>query len=160
MKAAQLHMAGSALRLVHVAVLLLMLSLLAGCGDPVGAQCDFQGSGFTASDNCRYRCLEHRTIHCPDGTVVQGPKICSGATQCDPGGCPDDQACYHVRDGFKKQSYCVPTTLCGELAPAALAQWELDSKRLSDAMVEQWERKRERMKNNPATAPAVDLPRE
>lgn len=160
MKSAHLRMAGSALRRSAVAALLLTLSLLAGCGDPVGAQCDFQGSGFTASDNCRHRCLEHRTIHCPDGSVVQGPKICSGATQCDPGDCPDDQACYHVRDGFKKQSYCVPTTLCGELAPAVKAQWELDSKRISDDLVKQWELKRERMKGNPPTAPAVVLPGE
>ncbi len=117
---------------------------LAGCGDPIGAPCEFSGSGFTASDNCRHRCLEHRSITCPDGTVIQRPKICSGARQCEPGGCANGQACYHVSDPFNKESYCLPNNLCGPLSAEEIAFWESSSKAAADELIAEWEAKKQK----------------
>ena len=136
--------------------LILLLGGLGGCGDPIGSPCEFQGSGFTASDNCRHRCLQHRTIHCPDGTEIKGPRVCSGPTQCDPGTCGEGEACYHTRDPFKKQSHCVQTSLCGDLAEGTVNQWEADSKQLSDGLIKEWEAKQQRRKQA-TTSEAPDV---
>ncbi len=130
--------------------------LLFGCGDPIGAPCDFTGSGFTASDNCRHRCLEHRTIECPDGSEIKGPKVCSGRTQCDPGECGDGQVCYHVSDPFEKDSYCIENTMCGALETSELTAWEAASKSRSDELIKAWEEKQTRRTNAP-TKPAEPL---
>ncbi|MEM7099808.1 MAG: hypothetical protein AAF541_16190 [Pseudomonadota bacterium] len=128
--------------------------LIAACGDPIGTACQFEGSGFTASDNCRYRCLEYRAISCPDGTQIQGPKICSGAQQCEPGSCPSGQTCYHVPDPFEKESYCLPADICGELSSHAIGLWEKESKAVSDELVAEWETKQARRQNQ-VTSPAA-----
>lgn len=119
------------------------LLMLAACGDPVGSACDFVGSGFTASDNCRHFCLEHRAINCPDGAQIN-PHICSGKRQCDSGGCPDGQVCYHVDDPFNKESYCVPDDICGPQSPEVLAIWEKATLKRSDDTLREWEEKKER----------------
>lgn len=136
-------------RVWHFSLLALCALLLSGCGDPIGTPCKFSGSGFTASDNCRYRCLEHRTIHCPDDTVLAGPKVCSGQRQCNPGECPNGQTCYHVPDPFKKESYCIDSNLCGDYSAAELSAWELDAKRISDEKIAAWQAKQQRMQNKP-----------
>ncbi len=124
-----------------------LLAILAACGDPIGSPCEFVGSGFSAADNCAHRCLVHRTIHCPGGQIIQGPKICSGATQCDPGACGSGAVCYHTQDPFKKQSYCVPNDLCGELETDTLAEWEISSQQISQRLVADWELKQQRRKS-------------
>lgn len=140
----------------------LFLTLLAslflnGCGDPIGSPCDFTGSGFTASDNCRYRCLEHRTIACPDGSEVKGPKVCSGPTQCNPGECGDGQVCYHASDPFEKDSYCIESTMCGSLDSGELDAWETASKDQSDALIAEWKAKQKR-RNKVVSEPISSSP--
>lgn len=117
--------------------------MLAACGDPIGSPCDFVGSGFTASDNCRHFCLEHRSISCPDGERIN-PHVCSGKRQCNPGGCPGGQVCYHVDDPFNRESYCVPDDICGPQSPEVLGIWEKATLKKSDETLREWEEKRER----------------
>ncbi len=135
-------------------VVLALILVVGGCGDPIGSACKFTGSGFTASDNCRYRCLEHRSINCPDGSEIKGPKICSGARQCDPGGCTIGQACYHVSDPFNKESYCLPVNLCGDLSAEEIAQWELGSKTASDKLIAEWQAKKQKIQKTVPTSAA------
>ncbi|MEM1230472.1 MAG: hypothetical protein AAGI15_08050 [Pseudomonadota bacterium] len=129
-------------RRVCAVLLCLGAGLLSACGDPAGAPCAFEGSGFHASDNCRHRCLEHRTIHCPDGTAIVSPKVCSGPRQCSPGSCPVGQLCYHVQDSFSAESYCIDAGFCGLPDAAARSAWELDSKRIADALLAEQAAKR------------------
>lgn len=122
----------------------LTIALLSACGDPVGTSCHFTGSGFTASDNCRYRCLQHREVACPDGNNIR-PKVCSGPQQCMPGGCPSGQTCYHINDPFNKESYCVSDNICGDQTPNVLLQWEKSSLAIAEkTLAEYAERKRQR----------------
>jgi len=144
--------------LIERLAVLTCLLLLSGCGDPIGTTCDFQGSGFTAKDNCRHRCLEHRRIECPDGTAIQGLKICSGSRQCNPGNCPDDQACYHVADPFKKESYCLPVDICGELSAEQAMLWESSSKAKSDELIEKWKAKKRKLQQTKPAPAAEALP--
>lgn len=134
--------------------------VLVGCGDPIGAPCDFQGSGFTATNNCRYRCLEHRPIDCPGGARIN-PHICSGPQQCMPGSCTDGQVCVHTDDPFQKESFCVPADVCGVLGVEALADWEQATLQKSANTLRIWKEKQERreqwQKSNPnkVTKPAT-----
>lgn len=134
-----------------------MCLLLAGCGDPVGASCRFEGSGFTASDNCRHRCLQYREIVCPDGRAIR-PQICSGERQCVPGSCPDGQVCYHVDDPFELESYCVPADVCGGQSARALERWEQASLATSRETLAEWQAKQQRRGKLTPTAPAQALP--
>ncbi|MEZ5597869.1 MAG: hypothetical protein R3E84_16030 [Pseudomonadales bacterium] len=99
---------------------------LFGCKDPIGTTCSFEGSGFTASDNCRHRCLDTRSIQCPDGREIR-PRMCSGAPGCEPGTCAANEVCYHVADPFEVESYCLPANVCGPLDADALADWSTHS---------------------------------
>ncbi len=87
---------------------LLALATLVACGDPIGTPCEFTGSGFHARDGCSGICLQVRPIVCADGEVVR-EDICSGATGCVAGDCPDGQRCYR---GTHDRSMCVPESLC------------------------------------------------
>ena len=137
-----------ALRALGFAVLL----CLAGCGDPIGTPCAIQGSGFHASDDCRYRCLQYRGINCPDGSAVN-PHICSGEERCAPGSCPQGQICYHIADPFNEESYCVPADVCGSVDQSRLSQWESDSAAAAQALrLEYLERQRLRS-DGPTTKP-------
>ena len=131
--------------------------LLAACGDPIGAACHFEGSGFTASDNCRHRCLQYRAVVCPDGTTLK-PQICSGRPQCGPGACPAGEVCYHVNDPFEKESYCLPADICGRQSAAGLAAWEQVSLAISRQSIAAWEAKRQARTKLKATAPAQKIP--
>ena len=124
-----------------------------GCGDPVGTPCVIQGSGFQASHDCRYRCLQYRSITCPDGSAVN-PHICSGQEQCTSGSCPQGQFCYHIADPFNEESYCVPADVCGNIDQTRLSGWESDSAAAAQALrLEYLERQRLRS-DAPATKPA------
>ena len=131
--------------------------LLVACGDPIGAACHFEGSGFTASDNCRHRCLQYRALVCPDGRTLK-PQICSGEPLCEPGACPAGQVCYHVNDPFEKESYCLPADICGRQSAAGLAAWEQASLEISEKSVAAWEAKQQLRSKLNATAPAEDIP--
>ena len=134
-----------------------MCLLLAGCGDPIGTSCRFQGSGFTASDNCRHRCLEHRRIVCPDGRAIR-PQICSGRRQCAPGSCPGGQVCYHVDAPFELESYCVPADICGSQPAGVLKRWEQASLATSRETLAEWQVKKQQRGQLTPTAPAQALP--
>jgi len=144
------------LRIPLLAMLLGVITA-AGCGDPIGSPCRFTGSGFTASDNCRYQCLETRNIVCPDGAQTR-PQVCSGARHCSPGECPHGQVCYHVADPFEEQSYCVPETICGAYPTDALAKWSAQSVETAAALRDEYaERKARRLANPKPTSPAEPL---
>lgn len=105
----------------------LLAVLLSGCsGDPIGTACKFEGSGFHASTNCQYRCLETRAIQCPEGNVIR-PAVCSGTIGCQPGGCGPGQVCYTMQDPFEEESFCVTANLCGSYQATTLADWEQTS---------------------------------
>lgn len=139
--------------------LALSLSLLVGCaGDPMGADCEFRGSGFHASTNCRYRCLETRAIECPDGALIR-PAVCSGKTDCSPGDCAEGTVCYTMQDAFSEESFCIPRDLCGDYPENALAAWEKEKQVAAAALrAEYEERRRLRERNAQQTAPATSLP--
>ena len=139
---------------------LLATALLTACGgDPIGAPCEFKGSGFSAGDNCRYRCLDTRQIICPDGSSLR-PSQCSGASGCEPGGCPDGQVCYAIDDPFNRESYCVPADLCGGLSPAALDGWEQESFERAAATRALYEEKRRRREAAKAAGEPLVAPEE
>ncbi|XOV84960.1 MAG: hypothetical protein ACFHXK_07510 [bacterium] len=102
----------------------LSVLLLSGCGNPAGTPCQITGSGFTASHDCRHKCLSRWTVECPDGRRVT-PGTCSGSFACTPGSCPDGQVCYHDNDPFDDRSYCVVANTCGSLSASDLKHWEI-----------------------------------
>lgn len=138
--------------------------LLVGCGNPAGTPCETTGSGFTASHDCKYRCLSRWTVACPDGNRVT-PGTCSGAFECSPGSCPDGQVCYHDADPFDDRSFCVMANTCGNLSGAALRDWELKTvlrqNEVIAARLEKEARRQKWRKENPdkiVTSPEVDTP--
>ena len=96
-----------------------------GCGEPPGAPCEIVGSGFTARDACRHRCLSRWQLTCPDGERIT-PGICTGAFDCEPGSCPAGQLCYSDDDPFEDRSFCVPAEVCGPLDAEAIRRFELE----------------------------------
>ncbi len=107
-------------------VLVAGLSLVA-CGDPAGAPCTINGSGFTSSHECATQCLALWSVNCPDGSSVL-PGVCAGEPGCEAGSCPEGQSCYHFDDPFEDRSYCVPDTVCGGLTDRITRRrWEEDS---------------------------------
>lgn len=115
----------SPISLLIASLALSLLLSLSGCGDPAGTPCTTTGSGFTASHDCRHRCLSRWQLTCPSGERIT-PSLCTGTFDCEPGGCPDGQVCYHDDDPFDDRSFCVVKTICGPLGEEELAQWELD----------------------------------
>ena len=87
------------------------LVLMSACGNPSGSFCEIEGSGFTASHDCRYQCLSRTAVVCPDGNKIL-PKQCSGKPYCRPGTCGSGEACYTVTDPFESKSYCVSISIC------------------------------------------------
>lgn len=140
---------------IRAAIWVTALLLVAGCGDNIGAACEITGSGFTAKHNCRVKCLYYNDVQCPDGSTLK-PQMCSGASNCNPGSCPDGQICYSYDDPFEKESYCVPATLCGEQTDAALAAWERESRRRADATREAMEQRMQRRRLNTTPAGTAD----
>jgi len=139
---------------IRTFVAALLILLAAGCGDTIGAACKITGSGFTAKHNCRVKCLYYNDVQCPDASSFK-PQICSGASDCDPGSCPDGQACYSYEDPFEKKSYCVPANICGEQPDETLTAWELDSRRRADAVRQAMDERMQRRRLNPKpTSPA------
>lgn len=129
--------------------------LVACAGDPAGSACEFRGSGFHASTNCKYRCLETRTIECPGGDSIR-PAVCSGETGCQPGDCAQGAVCYSVQDPFNDESFCIPADLCGDFSDARYAAWEEEKQASAAALrAEYAEKKRLREKYPGATAPAA-----
>jgi len=56
------------------------------------------------------------------------PKVCSGASGCEYGGCPGGQVCYHIESAFEEESYCVTEDICaGTMSRAEAGQWDQDS---------------------------------
>ena len=148
-------MSGSPVRLVAVRHLLLVAIplLTAGCGDPIGSACQFTGSGFQASDNCRHRCLQYRPISCPGGQQIN-PHICSGRRDCTPGSCGTGELCYTVEDPFNLESYCVPADVCGALTPSTIAEFEAASQSKAERLRAAYTEKQRRRKTaKPTTAP-------
>lgn len=136
--------------------LLMSLSIglvLTGCGDPIGTACEFRGSGFHASTNCTYRCLETRVIACPGGEQLR-PPVCSGRTACQPGECPQGQICYHVQDPFEEESFCIEDTLCAGLSAAELQRWERETQVTAAALRAEYEARMQRRRA--ITSPALD----
>lgn len=114
-------------RMLRSAAGLVLLALLAGCGQPVGTACTIEGSGFTARHPCASKCLSRWNVRCPNGDVVQ-PQICAGKSDCQPGSCPTGQVCYHFEDPFDDVSYCLPKTVCGRpLNQQEARNWERHS---------------------------------
>ncbi len=64
--------------------------------------------------------------------------------QCDPGGCPDGQVCYHVADPFDKESYCLPAGICGPMSAGELAVWEATSRAKAEELIGQWQAKKQK----------------
>jgi len=121
--------------------LVALLSSIVACGNPIGTPCSITGSGFTASHDCSEKCLYYNSIRCPDGQTLE-PKICSGASGCKPGSCPDGQVCYSYDDPFEEQSYCIPASLCGSLSGDELENWETDASMRAAQKRSDWARKR------------------
>ncbi len=127
---------------------------LAGCGDPIGSACSIRGSGFTASNDCRNKCLMYKKIRCPDGSRI-APKVCSGKESCTTGGCPSGQICYFEDDGTDETSYCVLAETCGVQSDDSLAQWEQDSFTIAEETRRAWS---EKFKNH-STTETTELPK-
>ena len=106
--------------------LVALLFVLSGCGAAPGDPCAIEGDGFQASDNCRYRCLQHRPITCPDRREIN-PQVCSGKPGCTPGSCGAGELCYTVFDPTNLESYCIPADLCGPLDEAQQQNLEAGS---------------------------------
>ncbi len=100
-----------------------ILLLIPACGAGMGQPCEIVGSGFTASHDCRYKCLSLTNVLCPDGNRLK-PKLCTGPLQCQPGTCPNGSVCYAVDDPFDEVSYCVPETTCPGVNQDELNSWE------------------------------------
>lgn len=115
-------------RRLFISVLAICASLWpAGCGQPAGSACTFQGDGFFSGHDCATKCLARWNVRCPDGRSLP-PALCAGREGCTPGSCPDGQVCYSFDDPFEERSYCIPDNVCGEiLSSEARLQWEQDS---------------------------------
>ncbi len=138
--------------------------LLGACGNPAGTACETEGSGFTASHDCKHRCLSRWGVICPDGSSV-APSTCSGSFGCSPGSCPDGQVCYHDVDPFDDRSFCIVSNTCGDLSKPALQEWELTSvarqQEVIEARLEKEARRKKWREENPdnlVTSPADDVP--
>jgi len=143
------------MHILKFAIVVIVSMGLFGCGDPAGTACDIKGSAFTASHNCRHKCLEYWQVRCPDGNQVT-PGVCTGRSDCDVGGCPDDQLCYHFEDPFDVRSYCVPNNVCGAPPePAAQLQWERTAEARAAAMREKRQQQFNPNRERKTTAPAM-----
>ncbi len=138
------------------------LLTLASCGgSPIGDPCKLTSGalGFGFDDPCKTKCLEMEDITCPDGSTVR-KAVCAGKAGCDPGSCPDAQACYSFEDPFDKDFYCVPDDICG--APPATVDerlaWERESRERSDAIRAKF-KKRMDQRANRSTSPAAVEPK-
>lgn len=136
-------MTSLASRCVRFAALGLALTLPAACGDPAGAPCTIEGSGFTARDPCANKCLERWTITCPGNRDVHA-SLCSGRETCEPGSCPEGQACYSFNDPFDVVSYCVPLEACFQdsIPRNEIFAWEAGSFERSAATREHFDKKK------------------
>lgn len=105
----------------------LLLTLAACSGDPAGTPCETVGSGFTASHDCKHRCLSRWSVTCPNGDKVV-PNTCSGSFECSVGSCPDGQVCYFDDDPFDDRSFCVMANTCGDATSDELRRWELQTR--------------------------------
>lgn len=151
----QLFLFGSA----GLVPLMALLTVLAGCGNPVGTPCMIEGDGFHARHDCATKCLSRWAVNCPDGDRIL-PKVCAGASGCQPGSCPQGQVCYHFDDPFEERSYCVPDNICGALPDAnARRLWETESRDAAAAMRSRYEKKGGRS-TGATTVPAVAAPAE
>lgn len=136
---------------------------LAGCGGtPVGEQCKLTTGtmGFGFDDPCTTKCLELETVTCADGSTVR-KAVCAGKEGCNPGSCPDGQACYSFEDPFDKEFFCIPDDICD--APPATADerlaWERDSRERSDALRAEYQRRMDRRTGATTSPVAVLEPR-
>jgi hypothetical protein len=117
----------------------LVLLALAGCGGrPIGEPCELTSGalGFGFDDPCKTRCLQLQDVRCADGSTVR-KAVCAGREGCEPGGCPEGQACYSFEDPFEEEFFCIPDDLCGG-APSTAEEtllWELESVVLRVVMV-------------------------
>lgn len=127
---------------MKIAAVMLSALLLAACGKPAGSPCSITGSGFTSSHDCSTKCLSRWAVNCPDGSGVT-PGVCAGREGCEPGSCPQGQACYAFDDPFEDRSYCLPDNVCGQtLSDADRQRWEQDSFTAAAAMRARYDRKR------------------
>lgn len=132
------------------------LTLLAavGCGAGPGEPCATSGSGFTASDPCRSKCLDRWGIECPGGETIH-PGLCAGREGCEPGACPDDQICYRFNDPFENRTFCIPRTVCPD-APAdedGRRRWEELSIERAEKTRAEYERRKGAPQRDPDPAP-------
>ncbi|MEZ5573912.1 MAG: hypothetical protein R3E64_18140 [Halioglobus sp.] len=128
-------------RILALFIVVYVVLLQSGCRDPIGTPCIIEGTGFTASHNCRGKCLYYNAVICPDGRAVV-PKFCSGATQCEPGSCPDGQVCYNYDDPFDEKNYCIPDDLCGPMSSENRSAWEREALLRAQSTRAKWARKR------------------
>ena len=136
-------------------VCLFVALLLAGCGSNTGAPCEIVGSGFTASHDCRHKCLSRTAIVCPNDARVL-PKVCSGVAGCEPGGCGEGEVCYTVNDPFEDVSYCIPELVCEFKDAREKSAWELFSQQLatqSRLRQDMRQQRRKQTTNSPKTSP-------
>ena len=112
----------------------------------MGAPCEITGSGFTASHDCRHKCLSRTAIVCPDETKTS-PKLCSGVSGCQPGECGDGEICYTVNDPFEQVSYCIPDTVCGLSSVGEKKAWEAFANQVATQTRLQQEIKEQRRKD-------------
>lgn len=117
-------------KLASFAVLQMVIALLVSCGSTSGTPCETVGSGFTASHDCRHKCLSRTAIVCPDESRTL-PKLCSGQLGCAPGGCEEGEVCYSVNDPFEQVSFCIPESVCGPMNPQEKTAWEVFSQQLA-----------------------------
>ena len=141
---------------MRMASLMLCMLLLAACGKPAGSPCSISGSGFSASHDCATKCLSRWAVNCPDGSRIT-PGVCAGRKDCNPGSCPDGQACYAFDDPFEERSYCLPENVCGApLSADARLRWEQDSADAAAAKRAEWAAKFPQ-RSGTVTAPAEPL---
>lgn len=126
---------------MRIMALIVTIFLLAACGKPAGSPCSITGSGFTASHDCKTKCLSRWGVNCPDGSRVT-PGVCAGREGCTPGSCPDGLACYSFDDPIEERSYCLPETVCGSaLSADARLSWEQHSADAAAAKRAAWSAK-------------------
>lgn len=106
-----------------------------------------KGSGFQARNNCAGVCRQFREVVCGDGTVDH-EAICSGATNCIAGSCPDGQRCYR---GTHDRSMCVADDTCATWSESGIHGPVLESDE------EQAARRAERAKTLKPTQPAAPI---
>ncbi len=90
-------------------LLILLLFFSVSCrNDPIGTPCVRKGDGFTASHNCKTKCLSIWKITCPDGSKGNS-KVCAGNEGCERHGCSKGEVCYQTN--FDR-AYCIPESIC------------------------------------------------